>query len=83
MVKRKGIAAQWSAIDGVGPAVAGDNPKVLLQLRMSEGVWGVDPFERREGVQPYSLMMADGGGTWTETGAEKGSPVAGVGEVES
>jgi hypothetical protein len=43
----------------------------------------VDPFERREGVQPYSLMMADGGGTWTETGAEKGSPVAGVGEVES
>jgi hypothetical protein len=38
MVKRKGTAAQWSVIDGVGPAVADDNPKVLLQLRMSEGV---------------------------------------------
>jgi hypothetical protein len=43
----------------------------------------MDPFERREGARPYSPMMADGGGAWTETGAEKGSPVAGADEAES
>jgi hypothetical protein len=43
----------------------------------------MDPFERRESVWPYSLMMSDGGGAWIETGAEKGSPVAGAGEAES
>jgi hypothetical protein len=43
----------------------------------------VDPFERREDAWPYSPMMADDGGAWTETDAEKGSPVAGADEAES
>jgi hypothetical protein len=43
----------------------------------------VDPFKRREGARPYSPMMADDSGAWTEIGVEKGSPLAGAGEAES
>jgi hypothetical protein len=38
MARQKGIAARRSAADGEGPAMAGDNPRVLLQLRNSEGL---------------------------------------------
>jgi hypothetical protein len=43
----------------------------------------VDQIERGEGAWPSSPMMADGGGTWTGTGAEEGSPVAGAGEADT
>jgi hypothetical protein len=78
-VKRKKYGSVAGVVNGEGPTVDDNDPRVLLKLHTSEGA-GVCCGSNREEEGRTAVLTDDGGGAWTKFDTGRRNLVAGDGQ---